>query len=133
MMAILFMEPPCCYGQCLVAVQENSQQNIQMPAFMRKTAVTMFASSRRKKMPSLQYAQQVLENLRTGKFDHVVIKSLSKYRHGKVCKRRSVFICQKCKVTLHPSACFKRIMKAALCNIYFCKLIRANGCTKSDL
>ena len=59
-----------------------------MLAFMRKIAVTMLFSSERKKLLSLQYAQQVLENLRTDKFDHVVIKSQSKYRHGKVCKRR---------------------------------------------
>ena len=48
-----------------------------------------------KKLPSLQYAQQVLKNLRADKFDHSVIKGQSKYRHGKVCKRCSVFICQK--------------------------------------
>ena len=63
-------------------------KNISMLAFMRKRVVTMLASSERKKLPSLQYAQQVLENLRTDQFVYVMIKGQSKYRHGKVCKRR---------------------------------------------
>ena len=61
-------------------------KNISMLAFMREIVVTMLASSEQKKSLSLQYAQQVLENLCTDKFDHVVIKGQSKY--GKICKRR---------------------------------------------
>ena len=70
-------------------------KNIPMLAFMRDIVDPMLALSRRKKLPSLQYTQQVLENLRTDKFDHVMINGQSKYRHGKVCKRRLVFICHK--------------------------------------
>ena len=62
---------------------------------MKEIVVTMLALFRRKKLPSLQHAQQVLKNLRTDKFDHVMIKDHSKYKHSKVCKRRSVFISQK--------------------------------------
>ena len=51
---------------------------------MRKIVVTMLASSGQKQLPSLQYAQQVLENLRTDKFDYVMFKGQSKYRHSKV-------------------------------------------------
>ena len=83
-------------------------KNIPMLAFMRKFVATTLASFRKKKLPSLQCGQQELENLRTDNFDHVVIKGQSKYVLCKVCKRRSVFICQKCKVILHPSDCFKR-------------------------
>ena len=82
------MEPQCCYDQCLVAVQENSQQKYPNACFYEEIVVTMLASSERKKLLSLQYAQKVLENLHTDKLDHVVIKDQSKYRHGKVCKRR---------------------------------------------
>ena len=82
------MEPQCCYDQCLVAVQENSQQKHPNACFYEEIVVTMLASSERKKLLSLQYAQKVLENLHTDKLDHVVIKGQSKYRHGKVCKRR---------------------------------------------
>ena len=46
MVAVLFMESQCCYGQCLVAVQENSHKNIPMPALTKKIVVTMLASSR---------------------------------------------------------------------------------------
>ena len=55
-------------------------KNIPMLAFMREIVATALASSRRKKLFSLQYGQQVLENLRTDNFDHVVIKGQSKYR-----------------------------------------------------
>ena len=75
-------------------------KNIPLLAFMREIIATTLASSRRKKLSSLQYGQQVLENLRTDNFDHVVIKGQCKYRRCKVCKRRSVFIC---RVTIRPA------------------------------
>ena len=49
-------------------------KNIPMLAFEREIVATTLASSRRKKLPSLQYAQQVSKILRTDKFDHVVNK-----------------------------------------------------------
>ena len=52
-------------------------KNIPVLSFMRKIVASMLASSKRKKLPSLQYTQQVLENLRTDKLNHVVIEGQS--------------------------------------------------------
>ena len=67
-------------------------KNTPMLAFMRKIVVTMLASSERKKLFSLQYAQQVLENLRTNKFDYVMIKGKSKTDRAKFANVISVYM-----------------------------------------
>ena len=59
--------------------QKIHSKNIPMLAFLRKTIVTMLASTRRKKLHSLQYAQQISENLRADKFDDVVIISPTEF------------------------------------------------------
>ena len=85
-------------------------KNVSMLAFMRKIVLTMFSSSGRKKISRLQYPRNVLKNIRVDSINHVIIKGKSKYTRCKVCKRQSVFECDKCHVTLHPASCFKRLV-----------------------
>ena len=82
-------------------------KNVPMLAFMREIVLTMLSSSGRKKISRLQYPRNVLENIRVDSINHVIIKGKLKYTRCKVCKRRSVFECHKCHVTLHPASCFK--------------------------
>ena len=96
-------------------------KNVPMVTFMREIVLTMLSSSGQKKISRLQYPQKVLENIRVDSINHVIIKgklkstaltTLSDTR-CKVCKRRSVFECHKCHVTLHPASCFKRYHKSS--------------------
>ena len=95
MVVVFFKAPQCCYGQCLIAVQENLQQKCHNACFYEENSRHSACFIETKKLSSKQYAQQASENLRENKFDQVIIKGQSKYIHCKVCKRRSVFLCQK--------------------------------------
>ncbi|XP_045475400.1 piggyBac transposable element-derived protein 3-like [Harmonia axyridis] len=48
-----------------------------------------------------------LEEIRKDRTDHFIEKGESKYRRCKVCGRRTIFVCKKCEVPVHPDECFK--------------------------
>ena len=80
------------------------KQKIGMLEFEREFFMTILASfGRNKSAKSLAFPQNVAsKNTKI----HILVKDTSKYCHWKHCGGRSIFLCQKCNVALHPD-CFK--------------------------
>lgn len=57
--------------------------------------------------PVSSYARSVsLDDIRRDGRGHLIIKGESKYRRCKVCQNRTMYLCKKCQVPLHPE-CFE--------------------------
>ena len=83
------------------------KQKIGMLEFKREVAMTILASfGRNKPAKSLAFPRNVAGNVKLDTKNHILVKDTSKYCRCKHCGGRSIYLCQKCNVALHPD-CFK--------------------------
>ena len=101
----------------LETLRQNRLENTPVPTkqLIKKTirgshqGATNFLHLDERKFPGCNTSETFWKiYVRVDSINQVVIKGKSKYTRCKVCKRRSVFECHKCHVTLHPASCFKR-------------------------
>ena len=85
----------------------DGKEHIGMLEFQREVAMALLAPCGRNK-PSrlLPYPKNVAETVKLDTQNHILVRGMSKYCRCKQCGRRSIYLCQKCNVTLHPD-CFK--------------------------
>ena len=80
---------------------------IGMLEFQREIVITILASfGRNKPAKSLTFPQNVASNVKLDTKNHLLVKGRSKYCCCKHCGGRSIYLCQRCYVVLHPD-CFK--------------------------
>ena len=78
-----------------------------MLEFKREVIMTILASFRRNKPAKLlAFLRNVVSNMKLDTQNHIFVKGTSKYCCCKHCGGRSIYLCQKCNVALHPD-CFK--------------------------
>ena len=83
------------------------KQKIGMLKFQREEVMTVLVSFKRNKSAkSLAFPQNVASKVKPDTKNHILAKSTSKYCHCKHCAGRSIYLCQKCNIALHPD-CFK--------------------------
>ena len=83
------------------------KQETGMFQFQTEVAMTILASFRRNKpAKSLAFPRNVASSVNLDTKNHILVKSTPKYCRCKHCGGRSIYLCQKCNVALHPD-CFK--------------------------
>ena len=83
------------------------KKKIGMLEFQREVVMTILASfGRNKPAKSLVFPRNVASNVKFDTTNHILVKGTSKYCCCKHCGGRSIYLCQKCNVTLYPD-CFK--------------------------
>ena len=78
------------------------KQKVGMLEFQREV-MTILAY---KPAKSLAFPRYVASNVKLDTKNHILVKGTSKYCRCKHCGGRSIHLCQKCNVALHPD-CFK--------------------------
>ena len=83
------------------------KQKIGTLEFQSEVAMTILASfGRNKPAKSLAFQRNVASNVKLDTKNHILMKRTLKYCCCKHCGGRSIYLCQKCNVALHPN-CFK--------------------------
>ena len=83
------------------------KQKIGMLEFQTKVVMTILASfERNKPVRSMMFPQNVASNVKLDTKNYILVKGISKYCRCKHCGGRSIYLCQRCYVVLHPD-CFK--------------------------
>ena len=83
------------------------KQKVGMLGFQREVVTAILASFEiNKPAKSLAFPRNVASNVKLDTKNHILVKGTSKYRRCKHCVVRSVYLCQKFNVALHPD-CFK--------------------------
>ena len=74
-----------------------------MLEFEREVVMTILASfGRNKPAKSLAFPQNVASSVKLDTKNQILVKGISKYCRCKHCGGRSIYLCQKCDVVLHP-------------------------------
>ena len=85
--------------------------SISLLQFERVIVITILESSEPNAvLRLLHYSRKVGNSIRLDTKKHILIKGWSKYCVCKVCKRRSVYLCQRCNLTLDRIHCFNATM-----------------------
>ena len=83
------------------------KQKVAILDFQREIVMKLLASfGRNKPAKSLAFPGNVTSNVKLDTKNHILVKGTSNYCRCKHCGGRSIYLCQKCNVALHP-ACFK--------------------------
>ena len=83
------------------------KQKIGMLEFQKKVVMIILASfGRNKPAKSLAFPRNVASNVKLDTKNHILVKGTPKNCPCKHCGSRSIYLCQKCNVALHPD-CFK--------------------------
>ena len=81
------------------------KQKVGMLEFQREVVRRILASfESNKPAKSLAFPQNVASNVKLDTKNHILVKGTSKYCRCKHCVGRSIYLCQKCNVALHPDS-----------------------------
>ena len=80
--------------------------SISLLQFEREIVLTILASSgRNAALRLLPYPRNMANNIHLGTKKYILLHCVYK-----VCKERTIYLCQQCNVTLYPTHCFERYM-----------------------
>ena len=81
------------------------KQKVGILEFQREVVVRILASfESNKPAKPLAFPQNVASNVKLNTKNYILVKGRSKYCRSKHCGGRSIYLCQKCNVILHPDS-----------------------------